>query len=709
LLFAFWQLIPDHFTYGAFLAEPLHTNRLIDETSPYLLQHAHNPVDWYPWGEEAFERARREDRPAFLSVGYSACHWCHVMEHESFENDAIAALMNELFVNVKVDREERPDVDEIYMNAVQMITGQGGWPMSVFLTPDGKPFYGGTYFPPDNRYGRPGFPDVLRTIAGHYNDKRDKVEEQVGRLMEGLERMGHLHSAEGDLSADILATAQQKIGRTYDPKDGGFGSEPKFPSTMSLSVLLRDAVRNGRDESLGMVTHTLEKMARGGIYDQLGGGFHRYSVDREWLVPHFEKMLYDNALLARLYVDAWQVTGNALFRRVAEETLAYVSREMTHPDGGFYSTQDADSEGEEGKFFVWTPETVEAHLSEEDTRLLCRYLDVRPEGNFEHGNSILNVPDDAVDVARALKVDVAHMMDSVEASRRTLFNARESRVHPGLDDKIQANWNGLMISAFATAAQAFDDPALLERATSAATFVTERMRSEDGGLLHTWKEGQARITAYQEDYACVINGLVDVYEASFDLRWLEHAVELADLMVEQFWDEEEGGFFFIGDRHEALIVRTKNPYDNATPSGNSIATTALLRLGQILERKDYVDRAQRTLHLFRTFMEEVPAGFGQMLVALDVFLHPPVEVVLVGDLESGAFKELERVARSRWIPNRVIVHRPADDGGMVEKMIPMLKDRPAKGDATAYVCREMTCSAPVTDGEELGRLLEESG
>ena len=498
------------------------TNRLIHETSPYLLQHAHNPVAWFPWGEEAFEKAQAENKPIFLSVGYAACHWCHVMAHESFEDEDIAQIMNAHFVNVKVDREERPDVDEIYMNAVQVMTGSGGWPMSVFLTPQGVPFYGGTYFPPESRHNIPGFPQVLDSVARHYREKGDNVADVANRLHEHLRAMARIDALADDLTETDFDGAFQKIRSNFDFQNGGFGTQPKFPNSMNLDVFLRTHLRTGNEEALAMVTLTLEKMARGGIYDQLGGGFHRYSVDRYWLVPHFEKMLYDNALLAQLYTQTYQVTRQPLFARIARSILDYTRREMTAPEGGFYSTQDADSEGEEGRFFVWTPQEVVDLLGEEDGAAFCRYFDVTERGNFE-GKNILNIP-------HVYEVDE----DAIARGCAILFDAREERVKPERDEKIQVSWNGMMISVFARAYRVFGDPIYLKSASDAAQFILENMCTDRGLLLHTFTDGHARFNAYQDDYACLIVGLVDLYEASFEASYLVAARDFMEVMIGQF-------------------------------------------------------------------------------------------------------------------------------------------------------------------------------
>ena len=670
------------------------TNRLIHETSPYLLQHAHNPVAWFPWGEEAFEKAIAEDKPIFLSVGYAACHWCHVMAHECFEDEEIAQIMNAHFVNVKVDREERPDVDEIYMNAVQVMTGSGGWPMSVFLTPQGIPFYGGTYFPPESRHNIPGFPQVLESVARHYREKGENVADVANRLHEHLRAMAHIDALADGLSETDFDGAFQKIRSNFDFQNGGFGTQPKFPNSMNLDVFLRTHLRMGNEEALAMVILTLEKMARGGIYDQLGGGFHRYSVDRHWLVPHFEKMLYDNALLAQLYTQTYQVTEQPLFARIARSILDYTRREMTAPEGGFYSTQDADSEGEEGKFFVWTPQEVIDLLGEEDCAEFCRYFDVTERGNFE-GKNILNIP-------HIYEIDE----DAMARRCAILFEAREERVKPGRDEKIQVSWNGLMVSAFARAYRAFGDPVYLESASDAARFILKNMCTDRGLLLHTYTDGRARFNAYQDDYACLIVGLVDLYEASFEPSYLIAARDFMEVMIDQFWDDEDGGFFYTGRDHEELIVRSKNPFDNATPSGNSVGALALLRLGTLLEREDWRDMATRILHLFGRHIREVPSGFGNMICALDLYLQGAVEVAVLGDRDREDTVALLDVVNKTWRPNVVLC------GGSdpVSDAIPLLKNRGMiDGRATAYVCRNFVCSEPVTDAEALEKLLDEVG
>ncbi|HEX9423588.1 MAG TPA: thioredoxin domain-containing protein, partial [Pyrinomonadaceae bacterium] len=530
------------------------TNRLINETSPYLLQHAHNPVDWFPWGEEAFEIARREQKPILLSIGYSACHWCHVMEHESFENEAIANLMNENFVNIKVDREERPDLDQIYMNAVQMMTHQGGWPMTVFLTPEAVPFYAGTYFPPEDRYNMPGFPRVLISVADAYRERPGDVQQTAASVLSELKRSTTTVESGELLSIELLDAAYRGIVKNYDSTNGGFGGAPKFPPAMTLEFLLHTFYRTANDQALEIVSNTCGKMARGGIYDQLGGGFHRYSTDAGWLVPHFEKMLYDNALLASLYLHYYQVSRDEAARAGAEGILDYVVREMTDATGGFYSTQDADSEGVEGKFFVWSLDEIKQILGERDAGIFADYYNITSGGNFE-GENILNVTRGLSEIAAAGRVTVEELSRTLEQSRKALFEAREKRVKPARDEKILTAWNGLMLASFAEAAAVLNRSDYLAVAKQNARFILNNLR-RDRLLLRTYKDGQAKLNAYLEDYAFFIDGLLTLFETTGELQWLEEARSLTATMIEEFWDDEEGGFFYTGRSHEDLIVRS---------------------------------------------------------------------------------------------------------------------------------------------------------
>jgi len=676
-------------------------NGLIDETSPYLLQHAHNPVQWFPWGSKALDLARSDDRPILLSIGYSACHWCHVMERESFEDEAIAELMNELFVNIKVDREERPDLDEIYMGAVQAMTGSGGWPLTVFLTPDLRPFYGGTYFPPADRHGRPGLPTLLKAVAQHYRVDRDKVDEQAGRLKALLEQNASLGSIEADLASSPIwwETAFAQLSDAFDAEHGGFGGAPKFPSSMSLAFLLRHSRRAMKNESLQMVELTLRKMARGGMYDQIGGGFHRYSVDERWLVPHFEKMLYDNALLTWVYLEALQVTGDNFYGVIASQTLDYVLREMSRVGGGYYATQDADSEGEEGKYFVWNPHELAQILGEEDGQLLCRYLGVTEDGNFEAGTSILHVDEELPELAQSLGMEAGELERLVEAGKGRLFAARQQRIAPARDDKIIVAWNGLMISAMAQGFNILRESSYLDSARETASFILSEL-VVDGELMHTWKDGKPRYRAFQDDYACLVNGLLDLYEASFEVAWLESARALADEMSQRFWDPDQGGFFYTEAGEEDLIVRTKNPYDNATPSGNSIAALALLRLGALLGDPSYQDRAVSTLRMLNELVERSPTACSQMMCALDFHEQQPREVAIVG-LPCDTVPFIDAV-HARFLPNKVVMGWAPAMGTTVGELIPLLEGKMSLDQGTrAYVCTNSVCWSPASIVNEL--------
>ncbi|MGH7932694.1 MAG: thioredoxin domain-containing protein [Candidatus Binataceae bacterium] len=674
-------------------------NRLVNEQSPYLRQHAYNPVDWYPWGAEALSRAKAENKPILLSIGYSACHWCHVMERESFENDAIARLMNENFISIKVDREERPDLDQIYMDAVQLLSGRGGWPLTMFLTPEGEPFYGGTYFPPEDRQGMPGFPRVLTSIVNAYHNQPRDVRQNVERLTRALGSMSEYKPAEGDLKAGLALSAAHALAAHYDSVNGGIGNAPKFPNTFVFSLFLRVYEGDG-DSAMGeMVRHTLSRMAKGGIYDQVGGGFHRYSVDERWLVPHFEKMLYDNALLGRLYLDAGRALGQGEFLKIAREIFDYVLREMTSPEGGFYSSQDADSEGEEGKFFLWTVDEARAAVGEELFKLAARYFAISEEGNFE-GRNIPHRTIEIGEAARMFKLGDDETARAIEAAKAKLFAARERRVKPARDDKVLAAWNGMMIGALAEGYRVLGDQRYLAAAERAAEFVMTRMW--DGrALKRSFKETAARFNAYLEDYALMANALIDLYEATLDPRHLNRACVLAGVMLERFLDREKGGFFFTSDDHESLITRSKAAFDGSTPSGNSAAAMALLRLYAYTGGQAYFDEAARTLKLFTDFMEKQPFAFSHMLEAVDLYQREPTEIVLVGDRASAEFKEWVKRLGQVYVPNRALF---AVDPKATETAFMPEQARgksQVDGKLTAYLCRERTCGAPMTSFKEL--------
>jgi uncharacterized protein YyaL (SSP411 family) len=673
-------------------------NRLINETSPYLLQHAQNPVDWYPWGEEALQRAKTEDRPIFLSIGYAACHWCHVMEHESFEDAATAARMNESFVSIKVDREERPDLDSIYMSAVVAMTGQGGWPMSLFLTPDGKPFYGGTYFPDTRRYNMPAFTDVLSAIATAWKDRRAELVSSSARVIEALQQNEAATGDDAPLSPRTLDQAMRQIQQSFDWDAGGWGGAPKFPQPMALEFLIRVYARTRDELLLKMIVTTLDKMARGGMYDQLGGGFHRYSTDAIWLVPHFEKMLYDNAQLARVYLHAWQITRNDFYRRVAEQTLDYVVREMTHPSGGFYSTQDADSEGHEGNYFIWTPAEIRDALGA-DAQLFIDAYGVTDHGNFE-GKNILSAARDPDVLAAMHKMTKAEVAARLDAARQKLFAARELRVNPARDEKVLTGWNGLMLAAFAEAARVLkrdDYGAVAERN---AAFLLREMRGSDGRLHRSWKDGSARLNGYLEDYANLTEGLLALYETTFDVKWFVAAREMADAMLAHFADPR-GGFFDTSDDHEALVTRPKDVQDNAVPSGNAMAATVLLKLSAYTGDSRYADAADRAVRGVQRALAAAPLGFAQWLCALDFALGQPKEIAIIGEGDDA--RQLLEVVRREYRPNQVVA--VARGGG--DSPIPLLPGRTQlNGRATAYVCQHFACQMPVTEPDGLAEQIK---
>ena len=682
-------------------------NRLALTTSPYLLQHARNPVDWYPWGPEALSRAAAEDRPILLSIGYAACHWCHVMERESFENDAIAEVMNRHYVCIKVDREERPDLDEIYMAATQaMNRGQGGWPMTVFLTPERRPFFAGTYFPPEDKWGRPGFRTLLDRIAELWTADRAAFLRRAQQLTEALEEEART-VAPGAITPDAIGAAVQQLAQSFDSQYGGFGGAPKFPPTAALRLLLRHHARSsgfaaGSADSRALVLArtTLDGMARGGMYDQVGGGFHRYSTDERWLAPHFEKMLYDNAGLAVAYVEAFQVTGNPFYRRIATETLDYILREMTGPEGGFWSSTDADSEGEEGKFFVWTPAEVAAVLGDEDAGLFCRVYDIEEGGNWEgHGIPNVRLPDEAA--AKLFGLEPEELRRRLDAARSKLHAARSRRVPPGLDDKVLAGWNGMMIGAFAEGSRVLRKRTWLDAAERAAEFVLTALRRADGGLHRAWRAGQASHDAVLEDYAYLSDALVDLYEAGGAERWLREALGLAERMLADFADAETGGFFNTAKGHEALIIRRREGRDGATPNPGAVAARALLRLARHFDRADLRTAAERATQAWGKEVVRFPRAFCTTLLAVDMQASSPIEVAIVGAADVSATEALEAVLASRFLPNRVLAHH--DPGaGPPPGDLPLLAGKMLVGGApAAYVCREYACQAPVTTPDAL--------
>jgi uncharacterized protein YyaL (SSP411 family) len=666
---------------------PKFTNRLAKEKSPYLLQHAHNPVDWFPWGQEAFDKAKKEDKPIFLSIGYSTCHWCHVMEHESFEDEAVAKYLNEHFVPIKVDREERPDVDQIYMASVQAMGVQGGWPLSAWLTPELKPFMGGTYFPKENRFGRPGFTTVLERLSGMWKEKRGEIDESAKQVAEHLKNEASVRTP-GDVDVTaVLQKAAVQIGKSFEPAFGGFSQQPKFPHSTTIQYLLRLWKRTGSKEALQMAEKSLAGMARGGIYDQLGGGFHRYSTDSEWLVPHFEKMLYDNALLASAYLEAYLVTKNESYARTVRETLDYILRDMTSKDGGFYSAEDADSEGIEGKFYVWNPKQVAEVLGEEEAAAFGKAFDVTKEGNWEPHEESIPKNQSVLRVSKD---------DDFAAQKKKLFDARSKRVRPHLDDKVLTGWNALMISAMAQASHVLGEPKYREAAERAMRFLLEKHR-KDGTLLRTSRLGEAKLDAYLEDYSYLSAALLDLYEATFDGAYFAEAEKLAGRAIELFWDDAAGGFFTTAKGAASLIARMREEYEGPHPTGNSVMVMTLLKLFDLTGNAAYRDRAEKTVKSMKAELERYPAGHAWMLCALDYLSGPSKEIVIAGP-DAGP---LLKVVRGMYLPNKVVAFA---DG---KAKIPVLEGREAvKGKAAAYVCESMVCQKPVTEASELEALLK---
>ena len=677
-----------------------YTNRLIHETSPYLLQHAHNPVEWYAWGKQALERAKEEDRLILLSIGYSACHWCHVMERESFENEAIAALMNEHYVNIKVDREERPDLDDIYMAAtLTMNHGQGGWPMTLFLTPDLEPVFAGTYFPPAEGFGRPGFATLLTSIATAWREDREKLRNSAGQLVEHLRQQRASGPALAVGEAE-LRLALVQYAEDFDSAFGGFGAAPKFPPATALSLLLRLHQRFRDPHALLMVRTTLNAMARGGMYDHIGGGFARYSTDRQWLVPHFEKMLYDNALLTRTYLEAYQVTGDPCYRRTATATLDYILREMISAEGGIYSSTDADSEGEEGKFFVWTPGQIAAVLEQQEAHRFNAYYDITPGGNWE-GKSIPNTPRSLEIVAEELGITAEELQLSLDEAVPKLHEARLRRVAPGLDDKILTAWNGLMITGLADGYRVLGEARYLEAAQRAADFILVTLTRADGGLLRTYRAGKAHLNAYLEDYAYLGEGLIDLYEAGGEVKYLREAERLLERVLSDFLDEESGAFYNTARDHETLIVRYRDGADGATPSSNAVAASALARLSFHLDRNDLRIAAMRAIKAYGSMIARYPRGFAESLCVVDLLLEGPVELALVGKKGTTDLEALRREVAQHYLPNSIqaIYDPTARDGA---EGLPLLEGKTlVNGKAALYVCRGFACQAPLTSLAEV--------
>lgn len=686
-------------------------NRLVFEKSPYLLQHAANPVNWYPWGEDAFLAAKQQDKPIFLSIGYATCHWCHVMEKESFEDQEVAQLINESFIPIKVDREERPDIDQIYMAVCQAVTGTGGWPLTVLLTPDKKPFFAGTYFPKEGRYGRVGLMQLIPQASGLWNEKRGELLESAEKISDHLQ-ISNL-SQSGDLDESIIHTAYQQLSARFDPVGGGFNPAPKFPSPHNLIFLLRYWYQNRDPDALEMVEKTLQKMRLGGIFDHVGFGFHRYSTDAAWRLPHFEKMLYDQALLALVYAEAFQATGNGDYAQVTHEILTYVLRDMTSPDGGFYSAEDADSEGEEGLFYLWTKNEIVDYLGIEGADLLVPIFNMTDEGNFEDeatklqtGRNLLYLTDALPHLAKEIGIPDDDLLKLWDSSRQLLFDIRDKRIHPLKDDKILTDWNGLMIAALAVAGTVLNEPTYLAAAKKAADFIWSTLRDENGLLFKRFRDGEAGLPAHLDDYAFLIWGMLEIHQADFDTEYLDRALKLNQFMLETFWDHGEGGLFFTAASQVDLIHRNKEIYDGAIPSGNSVAAMNLIRLARLTSNPDFEEKAFQIGRSFAGQINRIPQGHTHFLSALMFAYGPAYEVIVSGNQNTDDASEMLNELRTHYSPNKVLLFRTGSDQRLFE-LIPAMKDQIAlDGKATAYVCQDFKCNAPTTDLHEMIGLLK---
>ena len=696
-------------------------NRLAHEQSPYLLQHKDNPVDWYPWGDAAFEKARAEDKPVFLSIGYSTCHWCHVMEEESFEDEEVADLLNDTFVSIKVDREERPDIDNVYMSVCQMMRGQGGWPLTVLLTPDKKPFYAATYLPKHGRFQQMGMMDLIPRVRELWSQKRDELLSDAEQAVQTLQRAVDQSGGDGTTGPgeDALDEARSQLSSRFDRTHGGFGAAPKFPAPHNLLFLLREWHRTGEDRPLQMVTTTLDAMRLGGVFDHVGNGFHRYSTDARWLLPHFEKMLYDQALHVMAYTEAAQITGADRYETTAREVLQYVLRDLQADAGGFYSAEDADSltaegEREEGAFYVWSTDAVRDVLDADLAALVIDVYNLEADGNYQDestgqrtGTNILHLQQPLSEIAAARGVDEGELRARLDEAQEILFDRREERPRPGLDDKVLTDWNGLMIAALAKAARVFDDDAYTAAAENAAGFLLDTMRDDAGRLLHRYRNGDAAIRAHLDDYACLVWGLIELYETTFDVAWLRAAVELQEECVEHFWDAERGGFYLTADDGEALIVRQKELYDGAQPSGNSIQMLNLLRLARMTGRTEWDDAADALGRWAGHQVEQQPSGFTGFLLGLQFALGEAREVVIAGARDDASTQRLVKAVRERFRPHTVVLHRAPGDTPPVADLAPFtIEQRPQNGTPTAYVCRNFQCEAPVTDPDALRAQLD---
>jgi uncharacterized protein len=685
------------------------SNHLLAEKSPYLLQHAHNPVEWYPWGREAFEKAEREDKPVFLSIGYATCHWCHVMAHESFEDEEVARLLNQSFIAIKVDREERPDIDQVYMSVCQALTGQGGWPLSIFMTPEAKPFFAGTYFPKSSRLGMSGFIQLLTQIAGLWQRDRERILQAAEQTTQAFHQRPDPGSGGITLRDQTLDLGSEQLKKSFDSQWGGFGKAPKFPTPHHLTFLLRRQGRNPDPQGRRIIEKTLQAMRFGGIFDHVGWGFHRYSVDEKWMVPHFEKMLYDQALLAMGYTEAHQAFKHPFHAQVSREIFDYVLRDMTSPEGGFYSAEDADSEGKEGLFYLWTYQQVRDSLDRDAADLFCRFYNISPAGNFEEGKNIPHISISPEEFALSEKMELRELNTRLNEAREQLFTVRERRIHPLKDDKILTSWNGLMIAALAKGTQALGDPVYAQAAGKAARFILETMRTTEGGLYRRYREGQVAYPGFLDDYAFFIWGLIELYETFFDIRFLEEAAALNQRLIDLFWDEEMGGCFFTPGEGEKLIFREKDLYDGATPSGNSVTALNFLRLGRMTGNTDLEQKADQLFNHFSGAVASYPMGYTQFLNALDFGFGPSLEIVLAGDLAEETARAMISEIHSRFLPNKVLLSRPQ---GKLEtqkalRLSPFLEHlSPLNNRPTLFLCSQYACQSPVTDVEELKKVLE---
>ncbi|MDZ7683150.1 MAG: thioredoxin domain-containing protein [Fodinibius sp.] len=688
-------------------------NKLANESSPYLLQHADNPVNWYPWGDEAFAKAQQEDKPVLVSIGYATCHWCHVMAHESFEDKQVANLMNQYFVNIKVDREERPDIDNTYMQVCQMLTGSGGWPLNVFLTPDKKPFYAATYIPKVGRQGRPGMRELIPRLAQLWKKDREKIADSTDEIVNAFQKSNKF---EGDDNIDelVLEKAYSQFERQYDGTHGGFGSSPKFPSAHNLMMLLRYAKQNPDSDALVMVEKTLTQMRRGGLFDQIGWGFHRYSTDPKWLVPHFEKMLYDQAILLMAYTEAWQLTGNSLFKQTADEIISYLRRKMQDENGGFYSAEDADSEGEEGKFYVWSVGEIRDLLPTAEAELAIEVFNFTEEGNYadeatgrQTGKNIPHLKKGFSELADERNMSEQQLSKTLESIRTKLLDARQDRVHPLLDDKILTDWNGLIIAALAKAGRAFQNADYIEHAKRGCDFILSTMRTEAGTLKHRFRNGDVAIDGHADDYAFVIWGLIELYEATFDSSYLKEAVELQKQFISDFWDAQDGGFYFTAESAEELLGRKKEIYDGAMPSSNSVAMMNLQRLGRMTGNTDWEQMADQSQKRFAKEIKKAPTGFGAALQSIDFALSDSHEIIIAGDPDAEDTRQMLQPLHNQFLPNTVILLHDPDDS-QLPALVPYLSDFEMQdGRATAHVCQNYSCELPTTDPEKMLELINE--